>query len=104
MGFYIDRDANLVALENDWDGGSEMRTRIHRVGNRIIVDVTELSHNKVSKKRCDTAVRKALKKANIAGVITPNSVMADVTTTRQAHRLDTDKPHTVVTRSVVYTF
>lgn len=104
MGFYIDRDATTVSMDSHWDGDSEMRTRIHRVGNRIIVDVTELSHNKVSKKRCDTAARDALKKANIAGVVTRDSVMVDVTTTRQAHRLDSDKPVSVVTRSVVYTF
>ncbi len=104
MGFYIDRDATTVAMDSHWDGGSEMRTRIHRVGGRIIVDVTELSHNKVSKKRCDTAVRNALKKANIAGIVTRDSVMSDVTTTRQARRVDSDKTYSVVTRNVVYTF
>lgn len=104
MGQYIDRDANLVSLDSTWDSGSEMRTRITKVGNKVIVDVIELSHKSVSKKRCDTAARAALRAANLTGVVSKASVLRDITTVRDAWRVDSDKPATVTIRDIAYVF
>lgn len=68
------RDKRLLAEVSDWHGDSQVRVRAYRIvhSDKIIIDVTELSHHRMCRE--GTALRLARKLARQVGAASVDAV------------------------------
>jgi hypothetical protein len=88
----VPEDDNLLGLHSEWVGDSQMRLRVRKLGktDKVIVDVTELSHKRIC--RPGTALRVARNFVRQFGVVSVDATMLrDTRHDKQATTLDGKK-------------
>ena len=96
--------STLIGLHSTWVGQSQMRVRVRRIDgthSKLLVDVTELTSGRTSKRR---SLETAKKYAQLNGAGKAYSELCDFSTDRKAIRLNEDAPSLTHVRLVTWSF
>jgi hypothetical protein len=96
--------STLIGLHSEWVGQSQMRVRIRRIDgphSKLLVDVTELTSDRTSKRR---SLDTAKKYAQLNGASKSFTELCDFQTDRKAIRLNGDEQKPTHVRLVTWSF
>lgn len=104
MSNFLYKDSHIIDLNSQWVGDSLVRTVTRHFGkkNKIMVDVTEISRGRTSKKRAMDAARQAARRVGCTSVDCSN--VRDSEIVRESMDIRTDEPTRTNIRTMTFAF